>query len=49
MSEIWSKMYIGLRVKYRCYSCGMLMELEFSGQIFDSDIKVNLLTPEFYV
>jgi hypothetical protein len=38
--EIWSKMFIGLDVKYR-YSCQILMEIEFSCQIFEkySDLK----------
>jgi len=26
-------MYIGLLVKYRCYSCPILTKLEFSGQV----------------
>jgi len=29
-------MYIGRHVKYRCYSCQILMELEFSGQILEN-------------
>jgi hypothetical protein len=42
MSEIWSKMYIGLHVKYRC-SSPTLMKLEFSGQFFEkySNIKFH--------
>jgi len=34
-------MYIGLHVKYRCYSGQILMQLEFSRQIFEkySNIK----------
>jgi len=34
-------MYIGLHVKYRCYSCQILIELEFCRQIFEkySNIK----------
>jgi len=36
-------MYIGLHVKYRCYSCQILMKLEFSRQIFEkySNIKFH--------
>ena len=35
-------MYIGLYVKYRCYSCRVLMKLEFSRQIFEKYSNVNL-------
>jgi len=28
------KLYIGVNVKYRCYSCQILIKLEFSRQIF---------------
>jgi hypothetical protein len=43
MNEIWSKMFTGLYVKYRCYSCQILTKHEFSRQIFEkiSYIKFN--------
>jgi hypothetical protein len=34
-------MYIGLHVKYR-YCCQILMELEFSGQIFEKILKYTI-------
>ena len=46
LSEIWSKMSIGLHVNYR-YSCPILRKLEFSPQSFekDSNIKFHENTP----
>jgi hypothetical protein len=38
-SEIWSKMYIRLHVKYCRYSCQTLMKLEFSRQTFKKTLK----------
>jgi hypothetical protein len=41
------KMYIGLHVKYRCYSCRIVMKLEFSLQFFEkySNIKFHEIRP----
>ena len=40
-SEMWSEMYIGLHVKYRCYSCQILMKLEFSWQVSEKSSNIK--------
>jgi hypothetical protein len=34
-------MYIGLQVQYRCYSCQILMKLEFSRQFLFENIQIS--------
>ena len=42
LSEIWSKMYIGLHVKYRCYCCQTWMKHKFPNRFFREIFKCQI-------